>query len=87
MKSITSFIVLCVFMFIVVNHVKGQGKPTGCQVGQRYRGKCGADGTKTCLNDMKLLKLFKAKRCDCSEMLGKFQGWHFCTCYSGRPGC
>ncbi|AEC06027.1 unnamed protein product [Arabidopsis thaliana] len=87
MRSITWFIVFCVFMFIALNHVKGQVKPTGCQGGQRYRGKCGTNGTKTCVKDMMLPKLFKTKRCDCQDMLGTFKGWHFCTCYSGRPGC
>ncbi|CAH8262063.1 unnamed protein product [Arabidopsis lyrata] len=51
MRSITWFIVFCVFMFIALNHVK------------------------------------ETKRCDCQDMLGTFKGWHFCTCYSGRPGC
>ncbi|XP_019082707.1 PREDICTED: putative defensin-like protein 238 [Camelina sativa] len=50
MRSAISFIVLCVFMFIALNHVEGQVKPKECQIRNTYRGNCGTNGSQKCLS-------------------------------------
>ncbi|XP_023640351.1 putative defensin-like protein 238 [Capsella rubella] len=75
MRSTTLFIVLCVFMFIALNNVKGQAKPKECQIKNTYRGNCGTNGSQKCLN---ILNDKSVKRCDCSET--KAVREVICTC-------
>ncbi|KAG7584002.1 hypothetical protein ISN44_As08g035050 [Arabidopsis suecica] len=92
MRYATSFIVVCLLILVVTNHVNGQGK-TKCLAKLEGYGSCGPNGSKLCLNELeqdpKHSKFSKvANGCECQDR-GKRKEFnmglsHSCVCYSSR---
>ncbi|KFK43181.1 hypothetical protein AALP_AA1G090500 [Arabis alpina] len=79
MKSATLFIVLCACMFLVLSyHGEVKAASKRCSIVLFYPGKCGNDGNKVCLgdirNDKKFGIVFKYDLCSCVD-----------TNFPGRP--
>ncbi|KAG7583482.1 Plant self-incompatibility response [Arabidopsis suecica] len=86
MRFASVFVVSCMFMFLVISHVKGKEvEPVPyCKVITWYDVKCGADGNKTCVDHLIKGHIYDVPICDCSDLKTTPFGI-LCTCQHRFP--
>ncbi|KFK43659.1 hypothetical protein AALP_AA1G156400 [Arabis alpina] len=74
MKSTTLFMVSCVSILLVLNHIKEAEavhvqRRAVCEFNRQFPGKCGNEGSNLCLQDMETKGAPNQKnlRCDCFD--------------------
>ncbi|VYS52095.1 unnamed protein product [Arabidopsis thaliana] len=83
MRFASLFVVYCIFMFLVISHVKCEVEPVPyCKVITWYDVKCGADGNKTCVDHLIKGHIYDVPVCDCSELT---TAGILCTCQHRFP--
>ncbi|EOA32021.1 hypothetical protein CARUB_v10015263mg [Capsella rubella] len=81
MRFASLFVVSCIFIFLVINHVK-EVKAVQCEIIEWFDDKCGADGSKTCIDHLIKGHIYDFPRCDCLDV--KPSGI-LCTCLHRLP--
>ncbi|XP_010490167.1 PREDICTED: putative defensin-like protein 253 [Camelina sativa] len=80
MRFASLFVVSCIFLFLVISHVK-EIEAVQCEIIEWFDDKCGADGNKTCIEHLIKGHIYDFPRCDCRDAKPGI----LCTCLHRLP--